>query len=427
MLGWAFNLASGPPRATCSSRRRPPPRPSARSPALYVTASCAILDRWIESLKERREFFYLREFDPPASPVVSMGGKKLIMLGSNNYLGLATHPRVVEATVLAVREYGTGACSSRVLTGTTSLHARLEKRLAEFKRTEDAVVFSTGFMTMMGTIAALTEEGDVVLSDEFNHASIVEGCRLTGAEVRVYRHNDMSDLEEKLASCEPEQDKLIVTDGVFSMKGTLADLPGVKKLADEYDAKVMVDDAHGTGAIGPTGRGTLEHFGMEGEIDLVCGTFSKALGTIGGFAGARSDVVTFLKLRSRPFIFSASPPPSSMATVLACLDVMEDEPELLVRLRENSTFVKEGLRALGFRLEETVTPIIPVLIGEDSKTFRLAGGLEDEGVIVNPIVAPAVPPDSSLIRVSVMASLSTQELETALEKFGVVGRRLGII
>jgi 8-amino-7-oxononanoate synthase len=388
---------------------------------------CSEFARWIESLKERREFFYLREFDPPASPVVSMGGRDLIMLGSNNYLGLATQQRVIEAAVRALEEYGTGACSSRVLTGTTSLHRRLETRLAAFKGTEDAVVFSTGFMTMMGTVSALTSDGDVVLSDELNHASIVEGCRLTRAEVKVYRHNDMTDLEERLAECAPERDKLIVTDGVFSMKGSVADLPSIKALAEKHGAKVMVDDAHGTGVLGPTGRGTLEHFGLEGEIDLVCGTFSKSLGTIGGFTAAESDVVTFLKLNSRPFIFSASPPPASMATVLACLDVMEHEPELLARLRENTGLVKQGLLEAGFRIEDTVTPIIPVLIGDDSRAFRMAGALEDEGVVVNPVVPPAVPRGSSLIRISVMASLSPEQLGTALEKFDLVGRRLGVI
>ncbi len=388
---------------------------------------CREFARLIQGLKERREFFYLREFDPAASSVVSMGARELIMLGSNNYLGLATHPRVVAATRQAVAEYGTGACSSRVLTGTTSLHARLERRLAEFKGTEDAVVFSTGFMTMMGTISAIAGKGDLVLSDEFNHASIVEGCRLAGADVVVYRHNDMTDLEERLAKCAPERDKLIVTDGVFSMKGTIADLPRIRALATEYEAAVMVDDAHGTGALGATGRGTLEHFGMEGEVDLICGTFSKSLGTTGGFTGSTLDVVTFLKLQSRPFIFSASPPPSSMATVLACLDVMRDEPELFERLRTKSEFVKKGLAEMGFRLEPTVTPIVPILIGDDSTVFRMAGELEDEGVVVNPVVPPAVPPGSSLIRVSVMASLSDEELGRALTKFGIVGRRLGII
>lgn len=388
---------------------------------------CHEFSRWVESLQRKRQFFYLREFDPPASPIVTMSGRKLIMLGSNNYLGLATHPRVIDATARAVREFGTGACSSRVLTGTTSLHSELERRLAGFKGTEDAVVFSAGFLAMMGTVSAIASEGDVVFSDELNHASIVEGCRLTRAQVVVYKHDDMGDLEARLSSCDAPGGRLVVTDGVFSMKGSVANLPGIKRLADEYGARVMVDDAHGTGAIGETGRGTLEHFGMEGQVDLVCGTFSKSLGTIGGFAGAPSDVVTFLKLQCREFIFTASPPPSSMATVLACLDVMESEPQLMQRLRANTRLVKDGLAELGYPLEDTVTPIIPVLIGDDEKTFTMAGALEDEGVVVNPVVPPAVPSGSSLIRVSVMASLSADEIGLAVEKFGVVGRKLGVI
>lgn len=394
---------------------------------MAIFDKCLEFSRWIASLKANRQFFYLREFDPPATPTVTMAGRSLIMLGSNNYLGLATHPKVIEAAAAALREYGTGACSSRVLTGTTSLHARLERRLAGFKGTEDAVVFSTGFMTMMGTVSAIAGEGDIILSDELNHACIVEGCRLSRAETKVYRHNDMDDLEEKLGSCPAGREKLIVTDGVFSMKGTLADLPSIKRLADRYGAAVMVDDAHGTGVMGRTGRGTLEHFGIEGEIDLVSGTFSKALGTTGGFTASTAEVVTFLKLRARPFIFSASPPPSSMATVLACLDVIDEEPELLERLRANTRRVKEGLRDLGYRLEETVTPIVPILIGDDETTFRMAGALEDEGVVVNPVVSPAVPPEGALVRVSVMASLGDEEIDTALEKFRIVGERLGVI
>jgi 8-amino-7-oxononanoate synthase len=351
----------------------------------------------------------------------------MVMLGSNNYLGLATHPKVVEAAAAALREFGTGACSSRVLTGTTSLHNRLERRLAEFKGTEDAVVFSTGFLTMMGAVSALTGEGDVVLSDELNHASIIEGCRLSGADVVVYGHRDTEDLERRLAEVPSGADTLIVTDGVFSMKGTLADLPGIVKLAERHGAATMVDDAHATGAVGRTGRGTLERFGLEGRVDLVCGTFSKSLGTIGGFVGCRRDVATFLRLRARPFIFTASPPPSSVATVLACLDVIEEEPELLERLRENTAFLKSGLTDAGFRLEDTETPIIPVLIGDDETVFRMTGALEDEGVVVNPVVPPAVPPEGSLIRLSVMASLEDRELATALDALKLVGRRLEVI
>ena len=388
---------------------------------------CYEFNKKVEYVKSLNQFFYLRVIDPAATPVVTLSGKKMVMLGSNNYLGLTSHPKVVEATIKAIREYGTGACSSRILTGTTSLHTKLEKKLAKFKGTEDAVIFSTGFMTMMGTIASITEAGDIILSDEFNHASIVEGCRLSKALVKIYKHNNMASLEDELSKCDPSVNKLIVTDGVFSMRGTVANLPEIKRLADKYEAKVMVDDAHGTGVLGATGHGTLEYFDVEGEIDLVCGTFSKSLGTIGGFTGAKNEVVTFLKLNSRPFIFTASPPPSVVATVLACIEVIEEEPELLQKLRKNTDLMKKGLKETGFVLEETVTPIIPILINNDEITFKMAGKLEEEGVFVNPVVPPAVPKGSSLIRVSIMASLSVEELEMALDKFRLVGKSLGVI
>jgi 8-amino-7-oxononanoate synthase len=392
-----------------------------------IFSKCSEFNKMVEYIKAQNQFFYLREIDPAATPTVTMRGKTIIMLGSNNYLGLTSHPKVVEATINAINEYGTGACSSRVLTGTTSLHTKLEKKLAEFKGTEDAVVFSTGFMTMMGTISALTQAGDIILSDELNHASIVEGCRLSKAQKMIYKHNNMENLEEKLSQCDPSANKIIITDGVFSMKGTVVNLPEIKKLAEKYDARIMVDDAHGTGVLGAKGHGTLEHFNMEGEIDLVCGTFSKSLGTIGGFTGANKEVVTFLKLNSRPFIFTASPPPSVAATVLACLEVMEEEPELYEKLRKNTGFIKDGLKDMGFTIEETITPIIPILIGDNEKTFKMTGMLEEEGVFVNPVVPPAVPKESSLIRVSIMASLSIKDLEFSLDKFKLAGKNLGII
>jgi 8-amino-7-oxononanoate synthase len=388
---------------------------------------CFEFSKKVDDMKSLNQFFYLREFDPTAKPIVKTKGKDMIMLGSNNYLGLTYHPKVVEATIRAIKEFGTGACSSRVLAGTCSLHNKLERKLAEFKGTEDAMVFSTGFMTMMGTISAITEQGDIVISDELNHASIVEGCRLSRAEKRVYKHNNMTSLEEELAKCAASANKLIVTDGVFSMKGAVANLPEIKRLAKKYNAKIMVDDAHGTGVLGLKGRGTPEHFDMEGQIDLICGTFSKTLSTMGGFVASKAEVVRFLKLNSRPFIFTASPPPAIAATVLACLEVIEEEPELLQKLRNNTDFMKKGLNDLRFNFEKTVTPIIPILIGNEETTFKMAGQLEDEGVIVNPVVPPAVPKESSLIRVSIMASLTSNHLEKALDKFKVVGKKLNII
>jgi 8-amino-7-oxononanoate synthase len=388
---------------------------------------CREFSRKVEYIKSLNQFFYLREVDPASTPRVSRHGKKLLMLGSNNYLGLTHHPKVVEATIKALREYGTGACSSRVLTGTTSLHNHLEQRLARFKGTEDAVLFSTGFMAMAGTVSTIAGEGDIILSDELNHASIIEGCRLSKADLKIYRHNDMANLEEMLAACDPARDKLIVTDGVFSMKGSVANLPEIRRLADKHGAAVMVDDAHGSGVLGEHGRGTPEHFGLEGKIEIVCGTFSKSFAAIGGFAGSTRDVGTFLRLNARPFIFSASTPPALCATVLACLDVLETEPELLKKLHRNAGFVKQGLKDAGFVLEETITPIIPVLVRDDEKTFRMAGLLDDDGVIVNPIVPPAVTKGGSLIRVSVMATFSEAELCEAVDKLKKAGRKAGVI
>jgi len=388
---------------------------------------CVSVVQRVEYTRARSQFFYLREFEPTATPVVKMAGKELLMLGANNYLGLANHPKVIAAAAEAVQKYGTGACSSRVLTGTCPLHSEVERRLAQFKGTEDAILFGAGFMAMAGTLAAMTGEGDVVLSDQLNHASIVDGCRLSKAEVRIYRHNDMTSLEEELVKSAEAKNRLIVTDGVFSMKGTVADLPRIRALADKYDAAVMIDDAHGAGVLGAHGRGTVEHFGLEGKIELVAGTFSKTFASYGGFTGSTRDAVMYMRFAARPFMFSASPPPSVAATVLACLDVMEQEPQLLERLRSHTRFFKDGLKRAGFRLEETITPIIPVLIGNDEPTFKMAGGLQDEGVVVNPVVPPAVPREGSLIRVSLMATLTSAQLEQALEKFTKVGRAVGII
>ncbi|MGA2586325.1 MAG: aminotransferase class I/II-fold pyridoxal phosphate-dependent enzyme [Candidatus Aminicenantales bacterium] len=370
---------------------------------------------------------YLRVLDPCAGTEVLKDGKTLIMLGSNNYLGLATHPAVIKAAKKAIDIYGTGCSSSRPLAGTTSLHVELEKELAEFKAAEASLLFSTGYMTMMGVIYALAGENDVVFSDQLNHASIIDGVKLSRAQNRVFRHGDMEHLEELLAGCDPEVNKLIVTDGVFSMKGDLADLPAIKRLADRYGAWIMIDDAHGSGVMGENGRGVAEHFGLEGEIDLVCCTFSKVFGTVGGAVAAKRDVIEFLKFNSRPFVFTASLPPSVIATVLASLRVIKGSPHLLRDLRRNAKILKDGLTGMGFPVMPTPTPVIPIPLGNDSKVFRLAWGLEDEGVFVNPIVPPAVSAESSLIRVTAMATHTDEELEFALDKFRLVGRRLGLI
>jgi 8-amino-7-oxononanoate synthase len=394
---------------------------------MSVFDKCSEVTQRLEYVKSRRQYFYCREFEPTAAPFVAMGGKRLMMLGANNYLGLANHPKVVAAAHAALDRYGTGSCSSRILTGTSPLHVELERRLALFKGSDSALLFSAGFLAMMGTVSAMAGRGDVVLSDSLNHASIIDGCRLSRADVRVYRHNDMASLEEELANTPGAANRLIVTDGVFSMKGTVANLPEIRRLADRYDASVMIDDAHGAGALGAHGRGTAEHFGLEGKIDLVCGTFSKTFASYGGFCCARKDAVDFMRFSSRPSVFTASPPPVVVATVLACLDVMEEEPQLVEQVRRNSRFLKDGLKQAGFRIEDTITPIIPILVGDDERTFRMAGGLQDEGVVVNPVVPPAVPPEGSLIRVSLMATFTIDQLTEALARFKKVGRAVGII
>jgi 8-amino-7-oxononanoate synthase len=381
----------------------------------------------VQLMASQNRFFYLREVNPAAAPVVERNGRPMIMLGSNNYLGLTEHPRVKEAAIKAIEEMGSGCAGSRVLTGTTRVHVELERLLAQFKGTEAVTLFSAGFMTMLGTVSGLTAKGEYVFSDELNHASIIDGCRLSQAQVKVYRHSDMTHLEELLAGAPPETGKLIVTDGVFSMKGDICNLPEIVRLGRKYNARVMVDDAHSTGVLGARGRGSAEHFGLEGKVDLVSGTFSKTFGAIGGFTGGPRNVVTYLQLNSRPFIFSASLPPSAVATVKAALEVIIEHPELVTQLRENARFMKNGLAELGFQVEFHDTPIIPVIIADDSKAFQFAGELEVEGIFANPVVPPAVPPGQSIIRISLMATHTKEHLSQALEKFKIVGKRVGVI
>lgn len=385
----------------------------------------AFTDNFLAHLKDKNP--YLRVLDPPASSTVSKNGKKLVMLGSNNYLGLSTHPTVKNEVKKIIERYGTGCCSSRIFAGTTSLHLQLEEELADFKGTEAALLFSTGYMTMMGTITALMGENDVVFSDQLNHASIIDGIRLARTRCQVYRHNDMSCLEEQLRASPSRGDKLIVTDGVFSMKGSIADLPMIVRLARKYNAAVMVDDAHGTGVIGEKGRGTAEFYNVENQIDLNCCTFSKVFSSVGGAVCASRELIEFIRFNSRPYLFTASLPPAVVMAVLASLRVLRSTPELLTQLWNNVKFIKENLQNLGFSVEPTQTAIIPLLIGNDQKAFQMSVELEEEGVYVNPVIPPGVSAESSLIRISAMASLSSRDMEFALDKFQVVGKRLGLI
>jgi 8-amino-7-oxononanoate synthase len=370
---------------------------------------------------------YFRPVSSAEDTEVIIEGKRVIMLGSNNYLGLTTHPKVKEAALRAIEEYGTSSCGSRFLNGTLSLHLRLEEKLAAFIKKERALVFSTGFQTNLGTISALVGKDDVVILDKWNHASIVDGARLSFGEIRRFRHNDMEDLERVLKEVPSEKGKLIVVDGLFSMEGDLANLPGIVELAKKYNARLMVDDAHAIGVMGANGRGTPEHFGVEKDVDLVMGTFSKSFASLGGFIAGPAHVIEYIQHHARSLIFSASMPPPNIATVEAALEIIQNEPERRERLWENTGYMRQGLKHLGFDTGLSETPVIPVVIGDDMLTFRFWRELFDEGVYTNPVISPAVPPGRALLRTSMMATHTREQLDRALSAFEKVGRRLGIL
>jgi 8-amino-7-oxononanoate synthase len=369
---------------------------------------------------------YFRVIESAQDPEVIMNGKKMIMVGSNNYLGLTNHPAVKEAALAAVRKYGSGCAGSRFLNGTLDIHVALEEKLARFIRKEAALVFSTGFQVNLGVISALAGKDDVIIIDKMDHASIIDGCRLSYAEVRKFRHNDMADLERILAECR-ERKKMIVVDGVFSMEGDIINLPDVVSLARKYNARIMVDDAHGIGVLGKTGRGTAEHFGLESEVDLIMGTYSKSLASIGGFISGEEKVIHYIKHFARALIFSASPPPASIAAVDAALDIIENEPERIERLWTNTWKMHEGFKSMGFEIGPSETPIIPILVGEDTKAFSMVKMLQEEGVFANVAVSPAVANGKSIIRTSYMATHTDEQLDKVLHAFEKVGKALGII
>ncbi len=370
---------------------------------------------------------YFRVIEAGQDTEVMVEGRKMLMLGSNSYLELTTHPKVKERSMEAIRQYGTGCAGSRFLNGTLPIHLELEERLARLVGKEAALVYSTGFQTNTGVISCLVQRDEYVLSDKFNHACIVDGAQLSLGTMVRYEHNDMESLERKLSELPKAAGKLIVTDGVFSMEGDICPLPEIVRLAKKYNAQVMVDDAHGIGVLGPGGAGTAAHFGLTDSVDLIMGTFSKSLAAIGGFIASTERVINYLKHHSRPFIFSASAAPASVAAVLAALDVMQEEPERIERLRENGRFMKKGLDDLGFDTGKSETPIIPILVGEMEKCFRVWRWLHDEGVFVNPVVPPAVPPGRTMIRISVTAGHTREQLTWALNKLEQAGRKFEIL
>ena len=369
---------------------------------------------------------YFKPISESEDTVVVIDGQKKVMMGSNNYLGLTHHRKVLEAAKDALERYGSGCTGSRFLNGTLDLHERLELRLAEFFGKDAALVFSTGYQANLGLISCLVGRGDVVLLDKLDHASIVDGAKMSFGETTRFAHGDLKQLERMLQR-HAENGVMIIVDGIYSMEGDIADVPNLVKLAQRYGAALALDDAHSVGVLGPKGDGTAAHFGLTDEVDIIVGTFSKSLASIGGFIAGSENVIHYLKHHSRPLIFTAALPPSNTAGVLAALDVMIAEPERRDRLWENTRQLHDGLRSLGFDIGPSQTPIVPVLIGPLEKTFLFWRKLFDAGVFTNPVVPPAVPPSECRLRTSLMATHTPEQIDFALETFARLGKELGVI
>jgi 8-amino-7-oxononanoate synthase len=391
-----------------------------------IFEKCVQAGEYESGLKESGHYFLFRKLESPQDSEVVVNGKRVIMIGSNNYLGLTNHPRVKEAAIKAIEKYGTGCAGSRILNGNLDIHEELEKKLARFLRKEAALVFATGYQTNLGAISALVGRNDVAVIDMYDHASIMDGCRLSFGEVKKYRHNDMEALERTLEGT-MEKDKLIIVDGVFSMEGDIADLPAIVKLARAYGAKIMVDDAHAVGVLGDGGRGTAEHFSLENEVDLIMGTHSKSLAAIGGFIAGPSDVISWIKHLARSMMFSASLPPTLVASVSTALDIIEEQTELRARLWRNTHKMLEGFKTLGYDTGKSETPIIPVVIKDTMKTYEMCRLLFENGVFVNAVISPAVPQGRELLRTSYMATHTEEQLDKVLAAFEKVGRQVGVI
>jgi 8-amino-7-oxononanoate synthase len=370
---------------------------------------------------------FFRVIESDQDTMVTIKGKKVLMFGSNSYMGLTNHPKIKEACIKAIEKYGSGCAGSRFLNGTLDIHIELERKLAEYVHKDAALVFSTGFQVNLGVIPTVTGRNDYILIDELDHASIIEATRLSFAKVLKFRHNDMHSLENQLKRCEPGKIKLIVVDGIYSMEGDIANLPGIVKLAEKYEATIMVDDAHAIGVIGEHGSGTASHFGLTDKIDLIMGTFSKSLASLGGFIASDFDTINYMKHHSRSLIFSASITPASAAAVLTAIDIIKAEPERIVKLWEVTHYTIDNFKRMGFDIGKSETPIIPLYIRDNLKTLKLTRMLLDEGVFVNPVVSPAVNKDSTLIRFSLMATHTKAQVDIALEKFDKLGKKLGII
>lgn len=372
----------------------------------------------LENLKQAREsglYPYFQALESGQDTEVIMNGHKTIMIGSNNYLGLTSNKEVIKAGVEALEKYGAGCSGSRFLNGTLDIHIKLEEELAEFLHKEAVMTFSTGFQSNLGIISAIAGRNDIILCDKENHASIYDACKLSYAKMIRYNHSDMADLEEKLKSVDEEQGILIVTDGVFSMTGEICKLPEIVALAKKYGARTMVDDAHGLGVLGTHGRGTAEHYGLEKEVDIYMGTFSKSLASLGGYMASTKEVIDYVRHTSRPFIFSASITPASVACARASLKILREHPERVQALRDISNYMRQGLKKLGVKIIDAETPIIPIYTYEDNRTFLACKLLMERGVYVNPVVTPATPPGQGLLRTSYTATHTKEQMDKAMK------------
>lgn len=391
-----------------------------------VFEKCSRIYEQTQGLKENGHYFFFRRLESPQDAEVVVNGRRVIMIGSNNYLGLTNHPRVKEAAIKAIEKFGSGCAGSRFLNGNLEIHEELEAKLARFFRKEAALVFATGYQTNLGTISALLGRNDVAILDKYDHASIIDGCRLSFGQVKKFRHNDLKDLERVLEGTKGKG-KLIIVDGIFSMEGDIADLPSIVKLAKAYGARLMVDDAHAIGVLGEGGRGTAEHFALEDQVDLIMGTYSKSLAAIGGCVAGSKEVINFIKHIGRSMIFSASLPPALVASVSTALDIIEEQPQLRNQLWKNTHKMLKGYKMLGYDTGTSETPIIPIIIKDSMKVYEMCKFLFENGVFVNAVVSPAVPPGRELLRTSYMATHTEEQLDRVLAAFEKVGKQLGLI
>lgn len=385
------------------------------------------LNQRLKQMKAEKRYFYLKSIDGASGAKVTIDGRKMTMFASYNYLGLITHPKIKKAAVDAIEKYGTGAAGVRLLAGTTKIHEKLEATIAKFKGAEDAVTYSSGYVTNLAAITTLCQRGDLVVIDKLDHASIIDGCILSGATHRSFLHNDMKSLERILANSQDYVNKLIIIDAVYSMDGDVSNLPEISRLAKKYHAKVMVDEAHSIGVLGKTGHGIEEHFGLKGVVDIHMGTLSKTIPSIGGYLAGDKDLITYLKHNSRPFIFSASLPPVAAATAIACFEVIEDEPERITNLQKNIKRFKDGLNSMGYNTMNSTTSIVPILIGDEENTLKLCKIVNDEGIFICPILFPAIPKGTNRLRAHVLATHTSEDIDKTLDIFEIAGKKLGLI